>query len=234
MPYLADAGVLEPLDAFAPGGAREDFDLVPALAQARGFAGGDERPLVALPFNRSTPIAYYNKAVFRDLGLAPPTTWEELREVAARATRGSGRDRDRWGFECPIDWWFWLALVGQAGGSLLAADGTPTLGGESGVQALELWQTLVHRDAHHEAAAGPRLQRLAGRQHRLPLRARRDDLDLHRVPPLPGGQRALRGRRRAAPARRARLGAHRRHAVRDAQGPARAPSRRRRSPSSAG
>ncbi len=146
VPYLAEAGVLEPLDSFNDGGRREDFDLVPALSQEGGFTGGDARPLVSLPFNRSTPIAYYNKAVFRDLGLTPPTTWDELREVAARATTGAGRDRGRWGFECPIDWWFWLALVGQAGGSLLAPDGTPTLGGESGVRALELWQTLVHHD----------------------------------------------------------------------------------------
>jgi sn-glycerol 3-phosphate transport system substrate-binding protein len=99
---------------------------------------------VGLPFNRSTPIAYYNKQVFRDLGLAPPTTWEELRAVAGKATtRGAST---RWGFECPIDWWYWLALVGQAGGAVIEPDGTPSLGGEAGVKALEFWQTLVHED----------------------------------------------------------------------------------------
>jgi sn-glycerol 3-phosphate transport system substrate-binding protein len=139
VPYLAEAGVLEPLDAFG----RDDFDLVPELAQQEGFVGGDARPLYALPFNRSTPIAYYNKELFRTLGLAPPTTWAELRAVAARATSGDGK---RWGFECPIDWWFWLALLGQAGGTILAPDGTPTLGGDAGVRALALWRTLVHED----------------------------------------------------------------------------------------
>jgi sn-glycerol 3-phosphate transport system substrate-binding protein len=145
IPYLAEAGVLEPLDAFFPGGrSHEGRDLVPELAQEKGFAGGGTRPLVALPFNRSTPIAYYNAALFHDLGLAPPATWDELRAVAGRATlRG---ERVRWGFECPIDWWFWLALVGQAGGAVIAPDGTPTLGGEAGVRALELWQTMVRQD----------------------------------------------------------------------------------------
>ncbi len=144
VPYLAEAGVLTPLESL---GDVSGFDLVPELAQAKGFAGGDTRPLVALPFNRSTPIAYYNKAVFHELGLAPPTTWEELREVATRATsRGGDEGRGRWGFECPVDWWFWLALMGQAGGALIGPDGAPTLGGDAGVRALELWQTMVHQD----------------------------------------------------------------------------------------
>lgn len=142
LPYLAEAGVLEPLDAFANGA---DFGLVPELAQARGFTDGDKRPLYGLPFNRSTPIAYYNKRIFAELGLTPPTTWEELRAVAQKATL-RGRGATRWGFECPIDWWFWIALTGQAGGAVIEPDGTPSLGGEAGVRALALWQTLVHED----------------------------------------------------------------------------------------
>lgn len=143
VPYLAEAGVLAPLDAFA-GGA--DFDLVPELAQARGFVGGDARPLWALPFNRSTPIAYFNRRVFNELGLSPPSTWDELRAVARAATLRQGGEVKRWGFECPVDWWFWVALVGQAGGAVVAPDGTPTLGGEAGVRALGFWQSLVRED----------------------------------------------------------------------------------------
>ena len=97
--------MLEPLDAFAP------TDLVWCRCSAgEGSSAGDAQPLVALPFNRSTPIAYYNKHVFTELGLSPPTTWTELRAVAARGTLA---DRSRWGFGARIDWWFWLALVGH-------------------------------------------------------------------------------------------------------------------------
>src|SRR5206468_834107 len=53
---------------------------------------------------------------------------------------------DRYGFECPIDWWFWAALVGQAGGEVVAEHGAPTLGGEAGVRALRFWQRLVNDD----------------------------------------------------------------------------------------
>ncbi len=144
VPYLAEAGVLEPLDRFE---GSQDLDLVPALAQSGGFLGGGARPLYALPFNRSTPIAYFNGTVLRELGLAPPRTWDELRAFARAATRrGQGGAVDQWGYECPVDWWFWVALAGQAGGTVVEEDGTATLGGEGGVKAIELWQTLVHQD----------------------------------------------------------------------------------------
>jgi sn-glycerol 3-phosphate transport system substrate-binding protein len=143
VPYLAEAGVLEPLGRFGDAG---DLGLVGALSQSGTFLGGAERPLVCLPFNRSTPIAYFNRKVFRELGLSPPATWDELRATAARLVVREGGITRRWGFECPIDWWFWAALVGQAGGSIVAPDGTPTLGGDAGVRALRFWQTLVHDD----------------------------------------------------------------------------------------
>ncbi|AUX49114.1 ABC transporter substrate-binding protein [Sorangium cellulosum] len=143
VPYLAEAGVLEPLDQrFAAG----DLDVVEALGQAGTFVGGGDRPLVCLPFNRSTPIAYYNRDVFRELGLSPPSTWDELRRAAQRLVVRDGGGTRRWGFECPIDWWFWAALVGQAGGELFGPDGAPAFGGEAGVRALRFWQTLVHED----------------------------------------------------------------------------------------
>lgn len=144
VPYLAEAGVLEPLDRFE---GFHDLDLVPALAQSGAYLGGGARPLYALPFNRSTPIAYCNGTILSELGLAPPRTWDELRAFARAATRrGQGGATDQWGYECPVDWWFWVALVGQAGGTVVEEDGTATLGGDAGVKALELWQTLVHQD----------------------------------------------------------------------------------------
>jgi sn-glycerol 3-phosphate transport system substrate-binding protein len=143
VPYLAEAGVLEPLSRFGP---TDDLDLEPALAQEGTYLGGGARPLVALPFNRSTPIAYLNGDVLAREGLTAPRTWDELRAFARAATRRTASETARWGFECPVDWWFWAALVGQAGGAVVEADGTPTLGGEAGVRALALWQSLVHDD----------------------------------------------------------------------------------------
>lgn len=140
VPYLAEAGVLEPLGDY-PGARELTHELVPELGQSGSWQGGAGRPLVALPFNRSTPIAYLNGEVFRAAGRAAPTTWRELRETA-RALTSEGR----FGFGCPIDWWFWVALVGQAGGRIVEPSGELSLGGAAGAEAIELWQTLVHVD----------------------------------------------------------------------------------------
>ena len=134
VPYLAEAGVLEPLDDYPGAGT---LPLHPALGQAGSFRGGAERPLVVLPFNRSTPIAFVNQRLF-ETQAALPDTWQGLRDVARALTRPG-----RFGFGCPIDWWYWAALVGQAGGQVVEPDGRVSLGNQAGVRALALWQSLV-------------------------------------------------------------------------------------------
>lgn len=143
VPYLADAGVLAPL-GHEP--EVERFEIVPELGQSGSFVGGAAHPLFILPFNRSTPIAYLNGAVFERAGLPPPRTWSELRETARALTIRRGESAERFGFSCPIDWWFWTALVGQAGGDVVEPSGRVSLGGDAGVKALELWRTLVLTD----------------------------------------------------------------------------------------
>ena len=80
VPYLAEAQVLEPLADYP--GMRE-LDVIPELGQAGSWVAGGAHPLVALPFNRSTPIAYLNGPLFEQAGLRAPRT-------LARATG------DRW------------------------------------------------------------------------------------------------------------------------------------------
>ncbi len=139
VPYLARAGALEKLDGY-PG--MKEIPFVRALGQAGAFRGGEAQPLYGVPLNRSTPLMYCNGEIFAKEGLRPPTTWKELVESARALTRKG----DRWGHEVPIAWWFWVALVGQAGGVVFDESGKPTLGDEAGVRALRLWQDLVHRE----------------------------------------------------------------------------------------
>jgi sn-glycerol 3-phosphate transport system substrate-binding protein len=143
VPYLDRAGVLEQLDGY-PGA--HDLDIIPELGQEKSWVGGGDRPLVALPFNRSTPIAYLNGELFEKAGLSPPSSWEELRAAARRLTQRQGARTRRYGFGCPISWWFWVALVGQAGGKIVEDDGRVTLGADHGTEAVEFWQRLVRED----------------------------------------------------------------------------------------
>lgn len=140
VPYLAEARVLEALDGYE--GAHE-LPLVRALAQEGSYLGGERHPRVAIPFNRSTPVLYLNGRMLAGAGLRAPATWDELRDAAIALTRRDGAS-GRWGYEVPISWWFWVAMVGQAGGTVVEPDGTPTLGGDAGVKALRFWQELVH------------------------------------------------------------------------------------------
>lgn len=140
LPYLARAGVLEPLDDYEDA---RTIPFLPALAQSGSFEGGEAR-LYGIPFNRSTPIVYANARMLDAAGVRMPTTWDELEHAAQSLTvRGP---ETRWGYEVPISWWYWVAMVGQAGGSLVAPDGTVTLGGTAGEDALALWQRLVNVD----------------------------------------------------------------------------------------
>jgi sn-glycerol 3-phosphate transport system substrate-binding protein len=149
IPYLASAGALEPLDDYE--GARE-APFVEALTQAGSFADGGRsaadtgRPLVAIPFNRSTPIAYANARLLDAAAVAPPDTWESLVAAAHRLSGRTAGGDERWGFEVPISWWYWVALVGQAGGRLADDAGQLTLGGAAGEEALRFWQRLVREE----------------------------------------------------------------------------------------
>jgi sn-glycerol 3-phosphate transport system substrate-binding protein len=143
LPYLVRAGVLEPLDGYE--GAQE-LALVPALSQSGSFGPGGPPSTYGIPLNRSTPIAYCNARIFEEERSPIPTTWDDLTQVAKSLTRRSSGTVTRWGFEVPISWWYWVAMVGQAGGTLVEPDGSMSLGGAAGEAALELWQRLVRRD----------------------------------------------------------------------------------------
>lgn len=152
LPQLWELGLIEDLGPWAAGrqdGAALDLgDLVPALAQPGTFeALGAAPPLCGLPFNRSTPIAYYNRRMLDEAGVRPPETWEELRQAAARLTRRQGSQTSVWGFEVPVSWWFWYALLHQAGGRLLRPGGRrAAFGGAEGRAALQLLVDLTLRD----------------------------------------------------------------------------------------
>lgn len=84
--------------------------------------------LWSIPWQRSTPLFYYNKDHFREAGLDPenpPQTWDELRIAARKLTKKDENGNViQWGLEMPINFWILKPLILQAGGSLDNEAGT--------------------------------------------------------------------------------------------------------------
>ncbi len=70
----------------------EPFSLSAYLPAVTGYYADVAGNMLSFPFNASTPILYYNKALFRAAGLdpeVPPKTWPEI-GAAAKRLRATG------------------------------------------------------------------------------------------------------------------------------------------------
>ncbi len=111
---LARAKKLARLDDLMGDEAEEiKSDIIPILLENNTFDG----KLWSFPFNKSVPVLYYNKELFRNAGLdpeSPPETVWELLDYARKLTEdhdGDGRpeiwgyafqQRNAWNFECRL------------------------------------------------------------------------------------------------------------------------------------
>ena len=146
LPDLWQGGMLENLEPYVKATGLKTEDFVQPLSQHGYFEYfGKQVPLFAIPFNRSMTVMYYNKDLLDAKGVKVPTSWDELRDAAAKLTVREGTDVKVWGFEVPIDWWFWHGLLYEAGGTLLSADGKKAAFGQKGGEALQFWVDLVNK-----------------------------------------------------------------------------------------
>lgn len=149
---LAEANVLRPVQAFID--QDSTFDADDFLPWTWGVSSHNGTKYT-LPYQTNTLALLYNKAAFRDAGIdAPPATWTELATIADRLTRDIDGDgtTDRYGFLVPYgthEWtvWTWQTFLWQAGGQFLTDDrSAPAFHERPGVEALQFWTDLVHRD----------------------------------------------------------------------------------------
>lgn len=97
MPYFAKNGALAPLDDLAKGADGVDLkNFIPGLL-ADGYFDGK---LYAMPFARSTPILYYNRDMFKEVGLPDraPETWDEFAEFCKKLVKKEGAETKRVGY----------------------------------------------------------------------------------------------------------------------------------------
>jgi sn-glycerol 3-phosphate transport system substrate-binding protein len=87
---MADAGI--------------DFDQSAFLPAVISYYTTTDGKLLSLPFNSSTPVLWYNKTKLEELGIAVPTTWDELETAAGKAKDG--------GVEAPFSfgWQSWSMI----------------------------------------------------------------------------------------------------------------------------
>jgi len=146
---LAALGAAQPLDELVAGSGGKQFldRFWPSMLLNCGYGG----KVYGVPFQRSTPVMYYNKDAFAAAGLdpeKPPLTWDELASTAEKLTSREGGRVTRWGLELPLEafGWFYYALTYANGGETLSADGTKVLWDDpKNLEALQYWYDLVNK-----------------------------------------------------------------------------------------
>jgi multiple sugar transport system substrate-binding protein len=91
------AGLVEPLDSYlASASAGYDFaDFFPSLIEANRWTGAfgsplGVGPLLEIPVNCESYNLAFNEAVLAELGMEPPTTWDEYFAMAREITARTG------------------------------------------------------------------------------------------------------------------------------------------------
>lgn len=140
---LLDTNAIEPMDAcLAKMGDAVVKDFQPAfMANSKDDTG----KVWSIPFQRSTPVLYYNKAAFKEAGLdpdKPPQTWDALVDAAKKLTKPNG---ERWGIQIPSDgtpYWLFQSLAIGAGSNVFDSSTKVSFTKDAVVTALDNWVKL--------------------------------------------------------------------------------------------
>jgi sn-glycerol 3-phosphate transport system substrate-binding protein len=144
---FAKDGVLVPLDDFAKDkktGLDLD-DMMPGLISDGYYKG----KLYALPLMRSTPLLYYNRDMFKEVGLPDrvPNTWNEFKEFCDKLTKVEGDQTVRQGVSYTMGrttaHWYLQAAIYAFGGEVSDEDFNILLEEPEAVAAAQLWQDIV-------------------------------------------------------------------------------------------
>ncbi|MFD1910819.1 ABC transporter substrate-binding protein [Halodurantibacterium flavum] len=111
-----------------------------------------------IPFQRSTPVIYWNKDAFEAAGLdpeTPPRTWDEMVEMGRALTvRDGSGNVTQWGVRFPSSGfpsWLYTGLVAANGGILANEAGTEVYFDTP--EAVEALEYLVSLSTEHEIMA---------------------------------------------------------------------------------
>ena len=151
---LVDDDLILPFDTLAT--STEDKAWLSGFYPAFMRNGQIDGHTWGIPFQRSTVVMFYNKAIFKEIGVDPekgPATWEEHMDIAAKAVKREGDRTTRWGVEIPgsgFTYWLYQAMVAEAGAELANANGTKVnFNDPACVEALQYWLDLTGKAKAH-------------------------------------------------------------------------------------
>jgi sn-glycerol 3-phosphate transport system substrate-binding protein len=111
-----------------------------------------------VPFQRSTPVLYWNKDAFKEAGLDPdtaPATWDEMVSFGKKLTKkDSAGNVSQWGVRIPssgFPYWLFQGLTTQNDAFVMNADGNETYFDDPKV--IEALQFLVDLSTKHKVMA---------------------------------------------------------------------------------
>ena len=111
-----------------------------------------------VPFQRSTPVLYWNKDAFKEAGLdpdTPPATWDEMVSFGKKLTKTDAAGNvSQWGVRIPssgFPYWLFQGLTTQNGAFVMNADGNETYFDDPAV--IEALQYLVDLSTKHKIMA---------------------------------------------------------------------------------
>ena len=149
---LIDEELIEPFDNYVTEEEKKEWfgAFYPAFmenSQTEGKTWG-------IPFQRSTPVMYWNKEAFKEAGLDPekgPANWDELVEMGKKLVKKDDAGNvTQWGVRIPSEgfpYWLFQGLSTPAGAILAGPDGKTT--NFDGPKVVEATQYLVDLSKKH-------------------------------------------------------------------------------------
>lgn len=150
---LIDEDVIVPFDDYVKEAEKESWfgAFYPSFMENSQTGG----KTYGIPFQRSTPVLYWNKEAFKAAGLDPekaPANWDEMVEFGKKLTKKDENGNvSQWGVRIPtagFPYWLFQGLTTPAGAILANSDGNKTNFDDPKV--VEALQYLVDLSAKHE------------------------------------------------------------------------------------
>jgi ABC-type glycerol-3-phosphate transport system substrate-binding protein len=145
IPTFASNGLLANLSELS-GGQMNGKPITDQYTQGGIDAMTYNGDIVTMLFDFDVYALYYRTDIFKQKGVAVPTTWDEWKAAAAKIaedTNGDGKC-DKYCLEVDDETFHWSQFLYQNGGSILNSDDTQAaFNSEAGVQAVDFYKSFV-------------------------------------------------------------------------------------------